>query len=175
MIWLTGLPGAGKTTIATALVDRLTARGQPVELVDGDAMRAVFPSTGFSREERDAHVRRVGYLASRLEAHGITVVAALISPYRDSRAFVRGLCRRFVEVHVATALAECERRDPKGLYRRARAGEIRQFTGLDDPYEAPEAAEIVIDTARVSAEAAASQILARLDETTATAPATEAS
>jgi adenylylsulfate kinase len=122
----------------------------------------VFPGTGFSREERDAHVRRVGYLASRLEAHGVTVVASLISPYRDARTFVRGLCRTFVEVHVATSLEECERRDPKGLYARARAGQLTQFTGIDDPYEAPLAPEIVIDTGRDTADAAADRILAWL-------------
>ncbi|MCC6988661.1 MAG: 3'(2'),5'-bisphosphate nucleotidase CysQ [Acidobacteria bacterium] len=160
VLWLTGLSGAGKTTIAQALVDRLEAAGVAVELIDGDAMRQVFPGTGFSRVERDAHVRRVGYLASRLEAHGVVVVASLISPYRESRAFVRGLCRTFVEIHVATDLAECERRDPKGLYRKARAGEIAQFTGLDDPYEAPETPELVVDTATEPAKAAADRILA---------------
>lgn len=159
VIWLTGLSGAGKSTIAAALGARLAARGAAVELVDGDAMRAQFPGTGFSHAERDAHVQRVGYLASRLEAHGVTVVASLISPYRASRAAVRRLCRTFVEVHVATPLAECERRDPKGLYRRARAGEITQFTGLDDPYEAPADPEITIDTTAESAEAAADRIV----------------
>jgi len=95
-----------------------------VELLDGDEIRSVFPSTGFSHAERDAHIRRVGFLASRLERHGVTVVASLVSPYRESRQFVRSVCRRFVEVHVSTPLEECERRDPKGLYRKARAGEI---------------------------------------------------
>lgn len=159
VLWLTGLSGAGKSTIAAALQRRLDDDSAAVETLDGDALRQVFPGTGFSREERDAHVRRVGYLASRLEAHGVTVVASLISPYRDSRAFVRGLCRTFVEIHVATDLAECERRDPKGLYRKARGGQITQFTGLDDPYEAPDAPEIVIDTVTESADAAAARIL----------------
>jgi 3'(2'), 5'-bisphosphate nucleotidase len=162
VLWLTGLSGAGKTTIALALQRHLAALGAAVELVDGDAMRAQFPGTGFSRTERDAHVRRVGYLASRLEAHGVMVVAALISPYRDSRAFVRGLCRDFVEIHVATDLAECERRDPKGLYARARAGTLTEFTGIDDPYEAPAHPDIRIDTAAETAEAAAARILAWL-------------
>ena len=159
VVWLTGLSGAGKTTIAAELVSRLTARGAAVESLDGDALRSALPGTGFSRAERDAHVRRVGYLASRLEAHGVVVVASLISPYRDSRAAVRALCSTFVEVHVATALEECERRDPKGLYRRARAGEITQFTGVDDPYEPPAAPEIVVDTANESPAAAAGRIL----------------
>lgn len=159
VVWLTGLSGAGKTTIAAALAPRLAATGVPVELLDGDALRAAMPGTGFSRADRDGHVRRVGYLASRLEAHGVMVVASLISPYRESRAAVRAMCGRFVEVHVATDLAECERRDPKGLYRKARAGAITQFTGLDDPYEAPEAPEIVVDTTRETAEAAADRIV----------------
>ena len=162
VVWLTGLSGAGKTTIAAELVSRLTARGAAVESLDGDALRSALPGTGFSRAERDAHVRRVGYLASRLEAHGVVVVASLISPYRDSRAAVRALCSTFVEVHVATALEECERRDPKGLYRRARAGEITQFTGVDDPYEPPAAPEIVVDTANESPAAAAERILSWL-------------
>jgi adenylylsulfate kinase len=162
VIWLTGLSGAGKTTIAAALAPRLAATGAAVELLDGDALRAAMPGTGFSRADRDGHVRRVGYLASRLEAHGVSVEASLISPYRESRAAVRAMCARFVEVHVATDLAECERRDPKGLYKKARAGALTQFTGLDDPYEAPEAPEIVVDTTRETAEAAADRIVRRL-------------
>jgi 3'(2'), 5'-bisphosphate nucleotidase len=170
VVWLTGLSGSGKSTIAAPLVDALRQRGARVELLDGDAIREVFPSTGFTRPERDAHIKRVGYLASRLEAHGITVVASLVSPYRESRRFVRGLCRRFVEVHVATPIEECERRDPKGLYRKARAGEVANFTGLDDPYEAPESAEVVIDTAALTPEAAAAGIVAYLDHVSTPVP-----
>jgi adenylylsulfate kinase len=170
VVWLTGLSGAGKSTIAGELARRLETLGSAVELIDGDAMRTLFPGTGFTRAERDAHVRRVGYLASRLEAHGVTVVASLISPYRDSRAFVRSLCTRFVEVHVATDLAECERRDPKGLYARARAGEIPNFTGLDDPYEAPERPGIVVDTTIETAAAAAARIVDWLRAPTSIAP-----
>ena len=129
VVWLTGLSGAGKSTIAAIVVRELERAGARVEWLDGDAIRDVFPATGFTRPERDAHVKRVGYLASRLEAHGVTVVASLVSPYRESRAFVRSLCREFVEVHVATDLAECERRDSKGLYARARAGADREFHG----------------------------------------------
>jgi adenylylsulfate kinase len=163
VIWLTGLPGAGKTTIAHELRRLLEHRGQRVEILDGDAIREVFPATGFSRPERDAHVRRVGYLASRLEHHGVTVVASLVSPYRESRAFVRGLCRRFVEVHVATPLDECERRDPKGHYKAARRSERPQFTGVDDPYEEPVAPEIRLDTRGLSPEEAAERIMSSID------------
>jgi adenylylsulfate kinase len=122
-------------------------------------MRAAFPNTGFSKAERDEHIKRVGYLASRLEAHGVTVVASFVSPYRESRDFVRALCRHFVEVHVATPLDECERRDVKGLYARARRGEIAMFTGISDPYEPPVAPELVVDTSEISIDEAGRRIL----------------
>jgi adenylylsulfate kinase len=159
VLWFTGLSGAGKSTIAERVAKELAGRGVPVEYLDGDHIRQLFPSTGFTRPERDAHVRRVGYLASRLEAHGVSVVASLVSPYADSREFVRGLCRNFVEIHVSTPLAECERRDAKGLYARARRGEIRHFTGIDDPYEAPLHPDLVIDTRHVSVEDACGRVL----------------
>lgn len=162
VVWLTGLPAAGKTTLARAVVDALARRGVPVEHLDGDAIREVFPATGFSAPERDAHVRRVGFVASRLEAHGVVVVASLVSPYAASRDFVRGLCARFVEVHVATPLAECERRDPKGLYAKARAGEVTHFTGVSDPYEAPRAPELSFDTTGRAVDDAVAAVLAAL-------------
>ena len=162
VVWLTGLSGAGKSTIGAALRDRLTATGAQVEYLDGDALREAFPGTGFTREARDAHVRRVGYLASRLEHHGVIVVCALISPYEEARRFVRAQCRRFIEVHVSTPIEECERRDPKGLYARARRGELTHFTGIDDPYEAPPAPEVTIDTRVVSVAAAVDLIVGAL-------------
>jgi adenylylsulfate kinase len=115
--------------------------------------------TGFTRAERDAHVRRVGFLASRLEHHGVTVICALISPYAESRAWVREQCERFVEIHVSTPLCECERRDVKGLYTAARRGEIQGFTGVHDPYEAPVNPDISIDTTQPSVGQAAGRIL----------------
>jgi 3'(2'),5'-bisphosphate nucleotidase len=163
VIWFTGLSGSGKTTIARRLVGWLQARGQAVEYLDGDTIRDIFPSTGFSRDERDQHIKRVGFLASRLERHGVTVVASLVSPYRASRDFVRGLCRRFVEVHVSTPLAECERRDVKGWYAKARRGEIRHFTGIDDPYEEPLAPEVRLDTTGLSEEEATDSVVAAID------------
>jgi len=144
VLWFTGLSGAGKSTIASAVFEELRRRDVAAEYLDGDVVRHWSPA-GFTRADRDAHVKRVGYFASRLEHHGVTVVCALISPYAEARAHVRGLCRRFVEVHVATPLAECERRDVKGLYARARAGEIQNFTGISDPYEPPQNPEITID------------------------------
>jgi adenylylsulfate kinase len=165
VLWLTGLSGAGKTTIANRVREILEKRGLPVEHLDGDSIRDIFPQTGFSRDERNAHVRRVGYLASRLEKHGVIVVASLISPYEESRRFVRGLCGNYVEIYVATPLEECEKRDPKGLYRRARSGEIDGFTGIDDPYEIPRDPELVIDTAHATIEEAAALIVREIDRT----------
>lgn len=162
VVWFTGLSGAGKSTIARALVADLTRRAIKLEVLDGDAIREIFPATGFTRPERDAHIRRVGWVASRLEHHGIFVVAALVSPYEESRRFVRGLCRNFIEVHVATPLDECERRDVKGLYARARRGEIANFTGLDDPYEPPAAPELTLDTTELSVEESVDRILRRM-------------
>ena len=162
VVWFTGLSGAGKSTLARVVCDRLLAAGAKVEYLDGDSIRSVFPQTGFSKPERDAHVRRVGFLASRLEHHGVFVVCALISPYADSRENVRRLCRRFVEVHLSTPLDECERRDVKGLYQRARRGEIANFTGLDDPYEPPAAPELRIDTREISVQDAADLVMTTL-------------
>jgi len=159
VIWFTGLSGSGKSTVAHRIADMLRAQGHPIEMLDGDAIRAVFPATGFTKSERDAHVKRVGYLASRLEFHGITVIASLVSPYRESRDFVRSLCRDFIEVYVSTPIEECERRDVKGLYAKARRGEITSFTGVDDPYEIPTSPELVLDTSLLGVEEAATRVL----------------
>lgn len=159
VLWFTGLSGSGKTTIATRVHQELQRRGMEVEYIDGDALRSVFPNTGFTRPERNEHLRRAGYLASRLEAHGVTVVASFVSPYRESRDFVRQLCREFAEIYIATPLEECERRDPKGLYARARRGEIRNFTGIDDPYEPPEHPELTLDTRVLSVDQCVTRVL----------------
>ena len=159
VLWLTGLSGAGKSTIAACVNAELRSRGTDTEYLDGDVVRSI-AAGGFSRAERDAHIRRVGFFASRFADHGITVICALISPYAESRAYVRGLCGRFVEIYLSTPLAECERRDPKGLYARARRGEIAQFTGIDDPYEPPDRPEVTIDTSRTSCDDAVSIVLA---------------
>ena len=164
VIWFTGLSGSGKSTIAKALAERLRAAGRRVELLDGDIIRGALPATGFSREARSRHVRTVGFLAERLEAHGVMVLAALISPYAEDRAHVASRCQRFVEVHVATPLAVCESRDVKGLYARARRGELEQFTGIDDPYEAPSDPAIRLATESCSVEAAVEALLALVGE-----------
>jgi len=162
VLWFTGLSGSGKSTIATRVHQELERRGTEVEYIDGDALREVFPATGFTREEREEHLRRTGYMASRLAAHGVTVVASFVSPYRASREFIRRLCPGFLEIFVATPLEECERRDVKGLYARARRGEIRNFTGIDDPDEAPDHAELTLDTRALSVDECVDRVLARL-------------
>ena len=159
VIWFTGLPASGKSSLADWLAVELGRTTSHIERLDGDAIRQVFPETGFTKADRDAHIRRVGFLASRLEAHGVTVVASFVSPYRDTRRFVRSLCHRFIEVYVSTPLEACEQRDPKGLYARARRGELLNVTGISDPYEPPEAPELVIDTTGMTVESAGRQML----------------
>jgi adenylylsulfate kinase len=166
VLWFTGLSGSGKSTIAERVVQELAKKGVPLEYLDGDLIREIFPATGFTRPERDAHIKRVGFLASRLEAHGVVVVASLVSPYESSRQFVRGLCRRFQEIFVSTPFEECERRDVKGLYARARRGEITNFTGLDDPYEPPARPELTIDTRNTSVDEAVKRVLELLEKKT---------
>jgi len=144
--WLTGLPASGKTALGDCLFEYLKSKGLKAERLDGDALRTMFPETGFSREERDRHVRRAGEYAAKFEKEGAIVVASLISPYRESRNYVRSICTYFVEVFVKASLETCEKRDPKGLYKKARAGELKHFTGIDDPYEPPESPDSVIPT-----------------------------
>jgi adenylylsulfate kinase len=156
VLWFTGLSGSGKSTIAVRVYQELLRRGGEVEYIDGDALREVFPSTGFTRAEREEHLRRTGYMASRLAAHGVMVVASFVSPYRESRDFVRRQCPGFVEIYVSTPLEECERRDVKGLYARARRGEIRNFTGID------EHPELTLDTRALTVEQCVARVLERL-------------
>ena len=118
VIWLTGLSGSGKSTIGLELVKKLKEKGYRVEHLDGDVVREIFPRTGFSKEERDRHIRRVGFLSGMLEKNGVIVVASFISPYAESRSFVRNLCNNFIEVHIATPLDVCEKRDPKMIPMR---------------------------------------------------------
>jgi adenylylsulfate kinase len=162
VLWFTGLSGSGKSTIAERVHQRLVGRGVEVEYIDGDALREVFPQTGFTREQREEHLRRTGYMASRLAVHGVTVVASFVSPYRESRDFIRRLAPGFLEIYVATPLEECERRDVKGLYARARRGEIRHFTGIDDPYEAPEHPDLTLDTRALTVDQCVDAVLARV-------------
>lgn len=166
-VWLTGLPSAGKTTLARAVADQLAGRGRPVQVLDGDELRAFLsPGLGFSREDRDSHVRRVGYVARLLASHGITVFAPVIAPYARARAEVRqlhtGVGIPFLEVHVAAPVEVCAERDVKGLYARQRVGELEHLTGVDDPYEAPESPDLRLDTARQSLAQSTDALLARV-------------
>jgi adenylyl-sulfate kinase len=149
-LWLTGLSGAGKSTIGHGVAAELERRGLAVDVLDGDVVRAhLSKGLGFSREDRDTNIQRIGWVASRLTRHGAAVVVAAISPYDATRKHVRALVEEhgtFVEVWVRTPLEECARRDVKGLYAKAFAGEITQFTGVDDPYEEPDDAEVVVET-----------------------------
>jgi adenylylsulfate kinase len=137
-VWLTGLSGSGKTTIARALERELRGRNCRVQVLDGDEVRKYLTKgLGFSKEDRDENIRRIGYVAGLLARHGVVVIVSAISPYRAIRDEVRARIGDFVEVYVNAPLELCETRDPKGLYRKARAGEIHGFTGIDDPYEPP--------------------------------------
>jgi len=164
VVWFTGLSGSGKSTIAARVFETLKDRGDNVEHLDGDGVREVFPSTGFSRPDRNEHIRRVGFLAGLLERHGVVVLATFVSPYRESRDFVRSRCRRFIEVYVSTPLEVCEARDVKGLYTRARNGELPNLTGVGDVYEPPADPELTIDTSAVPLEQACAMVLARMAE-----------
>ena len=146
VIFLTGLSGSGKTTIAKALVERYKKRGIVPVLLDGDEIRKVIHQAGFDEDSRKKHNLNVGYMASLLESQGKVVIVSLISPYRDTRDEIRTMCKKFIEVHVCTDIQVCIQRDPKGLYAKAIAGEIRDFTGISAPYYAPENPEVLLDT-----------------------------
>ena len=159
VVWFTGLSGAGKTTLAEKLISYLQQNDIKCELLDGDIVRDIFPRTGFSEAERNEHIKRMGFLASMLEKHGVLVVASFISPYRESRNFVRRMCKKFVEIYVSTPLSVCEKRDVKGLYKKARNGGVSSFTGIDSPYEVPENPELTIDTSSESVEKSFQKLL----------------
>ncbi|OBR63497.1 adenylyl-sulfate kinase [Paenibacillus oryzae] len=150
-MWLTGLSGAGKSTIASALAEALRSKGTAVEWLDGDELRKRLGSgLGFSRADRFENIARAVYLADMLNRHGVTVIASLISPYREMRQYARQTLPGFVEVYVDCPMEECERRDVKGLYAKARRGEIASFTGISDPYESPEFPELILKTAELT-------------------------
>jgi adenylyl-sulfate kinase len=164
-LWFTGLSGAGKSTIAGIVVAELRARGHRVELLDGDEVREhLSKGLGFSKEDRDTNIRRIGWVAKVLARNGVVAVTAAISPYRALRDEMRAEIDNFVEVHVATTLEECEARDVKGLYAKARAGEIPEFTGVSDPYEPPLAPEITVITAGRTPQESAADVVAWLEQ-----------
>ena len=167
-LWFTGLSGAGKTTIAELVRPELERRGHIVEYLDGDTVRThLSKGLGFSKEDRDTNIERIGWVASRLTRHGAAVLVSAISPYEETRRRAREMAEEFgpfVEVHVATSVEECARRDVKGLYEKAFRGEIKGFTGVDDPYEEPSNPELRIDTEEHEPEESARLILAKLEE-----------
>jgi len=167
-LWFTGLSGSGKTTIAHLVGPELDRRGLVVEYLDGDTVRThLSKGLGFSKEDRDTHIERVGWVASRLTRQGGAVIAAAISPYEETRRKARELVEEFgsfVEVFVKASVDECARRDVKGLYEKAFRGEIKEFTGVDDPYEEPSSPELALDTEAHSPEESAVLVVAKLEQ-----------
>jgi adenylyl-sulfate kinase len=163
-VWFTGLSGAGKSTISGLVERRLRERGLRVELLDGDAVRTnLCRGLGYSKEDRDENIRRIGFVCQLLSRNGVAAIAAAISPYRGVRDEVRARTGRFVEVYVECPLDALVERDVKGLYRRALAGEIKNFTGVSDPYEPPLNAEVVVTTSEHTPEQSAATVLAKLE------------
>jgi adenylylsulfate kinase len=167
-LWFTGLSGSGKSTIAHLVGPELDRRGLIVEYLDGDTVRThLSKGLGFSKEDRDTNIERIGWVASRLTRQGGAVIAAAISPYEETRRKARAMVAEFgsfVEVYVKASVEECARRDVKGLYEKAFAGEIKGFTGVDDPYESPADPELVVDTEAHDPEESAALIVAKLEE-----------
>ena len=164
-VWFTGLPSSGKSTVARILEKKFRQWGVKCELLDGDVVRTnLSKGLGFSREDRDANIKRIGFVANLLTRNDVVAIAAAISPYREVRDYNRRLIGNFVEVYVKCSVDECEKRDVKGLFKKARAGEIKGFTGVDDPYEEPLNAEVVCDTEKESAEESAEKVLRKLEE-----------
>lgn len=163
-VWLTGLPCSGKSTLSTCLGAELLARGCRVEVLDGDVVRTnLSRGLGFSREDRDINILRIGFVAHLLSRNGVVVLVAAVSPYAGVRHQVREQIGQFVEVHVDCPVSECERRDVKGMYAKARAGTIRGFTGVDDPYEPPEHPEVSVYTVHETVAESSQKILSVLE------------
>ena len=163
-LWFTGLSGAGKTTLSAAVADAIRARGHTVEVLDGDVVRTnLSKGLGFSREDRDTNIRRIGFVAKLLTRNGVPTIVAAISPYRAVRDEVRGEIGAFVEVFVRCPVEELIRRDVKGLYERALRGEVGQFTGVSDPYEEPLNPEVTVDTDRETIDESVAKVMAALE------------
>jgi adenylylsulfate kinase len=165
VIWFTGLSGSGKSTIAHVVEEALVDAGIPVEMLDGDIVREnLSKGLGFSKQDRDINIRRIAFVAHLLQRNGVFVITAAISPYRSIRDEARAMIKDFVEVFADAPLDVCEERDVKGLYAKARAGEIKEFTGIDDPYEPPANPEVVCRTDRESVEESAQKVVDKLVE-----------
>jgi adenylyl-sulfate kinase len=173
-LWFTGLPCSGKSTLAEILAPELMRRGRGVEILDGDVVRTnLTKGLTFSKEDRDENIRRIGFVCGLLSKHGAIAISAAISPYRSVRDEVRSKIENFVEVFVDTPLELCIQRDVKGMYKKALAGEMKNFTGISDPYEPPLHPEILIQTQKESAQESAARILGRLERMGLIEPAHE--
>jgi adenylyl-sulfate kinase len=162
-LWFTGLPASGKSTLARLTAAELERRGRRVELLDGDTIRQhLSKGLGFSKEDRDENIRRIGFVCRLLSRHGVVAIAAAISPYRAVREELRAAIPGFFEVYVKASLEACIKRDPKGLYQKALAGNIQNFTGVSDPYEPPLTPDVVVETDHEEPETSAARIIARL-------------
>jgi len=159
VIWITGLSSSGKTVLAEKVVEKLNAKDLKTEHLDGKTIRHLFPATGFTKFQVNEHIKRVGLLASRLESKGVFVVASFISPYEESREFVRDLCKNFIEVYVSTPVEVCEKRDHKSLYKRARKGEIKNLPGVDVTYEVPKNPDLTLDLSNQELEKNAEKVV----------------
>lgn len=164
-IWFTGLPSSGKSTIARILERQFRQKGLKCELLDGDVVRTnLSKGLGFSREDRDANIKRIGFVCHLLTRNDVIAIAAAISPFREARDYNRRLIGNFVEVYVKCPVEECEKRDVKGLFKKARAGEVKGFTGVDDPYEEPLHPEVVCETDKETADESAEKVFRKLVE-----------
>jgi adenylylsulfate kinase len=164
-VWFTGLSGSGKTTISKALIEEIKKHGRNVEVLDGDVVRTnLSKGLGFSKEDRDINIRRIGFVAHLLTRNGVVVVCAAISPYKVIRNENRQLIGDFIEVYVKASVETCAKRDVKGLYQKAFAGEIKEFTGVSDPYEPPENPEVLCDTENETVEECVGKIIKYLVE-----------
>lgn len=165
MIWLTGLPCSGKTTISKELEKYFKKKKLPVQRLDGDVVRKMINSDlGFSKKDRDENIKRVTYIAQMLSENGVNVVVAFVSPYRKMRNFARKICPNFVEVYIKCDIKECIRRDTKGMYKKALAGKINDFTGIQDPYEPPKKPEIIINTKDKNARESVRELINHLEK-----------
>src|SRR5438132_11450711 len=164
-IWFTGLSGAGKSTLSEVIEKRLRERGRNVEVLDGDIVRThLSKGLGFSREDRDTNIKRIAFVCGLLTRHGVVAISAAIAPYQEARAWARAEIGNFVEIYVKCPLDVCRQRDVKGLYKLVDEGKIKNFTGVDDPYEEPEHPELVIETDKETVEESVSRIFAKLTE-----------
>ncbi|RKZ15702.1 adenylyl-sulfate kinase [bacterium] len=165
VVWFTGLPSSGKSTLAQRLKDELIKRGFRVEVLDGDVVREhISRGLGFSKEDRDENIRRIYHVAYLLKRNGVVVITAAISPYREIRQEARELLKDFVEVYASCPVEKCIERDVKGMYKKALAGEIKNFTGIDDPYEPPENPEVICETDKETVEESVKKIINKLIE-----------